>query len=442
MRTTIHIYFYRALLLSVLMVTIAMPATAYDFMADSIAYSFNNNDSTTVSVVPISKTEYYKGDIVIPETVIYNGSSLTVTAIGKAAFAFCSEMTSISLPNSITAISFCAFMNCYELTEITLPNQLKLLDDCAFVSCTGLKSIKIPDSVELIGYLAFNENHSLETVVLPNSLEVIDEMTFANCWNLKNINFPESLKYIKYEAFSGCDKLTDINIPDSVVEVSSRAFAGCSKVKELRVGESVKRIANSAFIDCKWMEVLKWDAAECDDFDDIDAPFCLLFGKNFSIVIGNNVKRIPANLCRYSINLKSVDIPASVNEIGKQAFDTCFHLKTIVSRIHAPSMVNYGTDIESIFNGVDKDSCVVFVPAGTIEAYKATMPWSEFNHFEEIVENDINCDMAVTSADVTMLYNQILNNDYSSPSTCDVNGDGVVNAADITAIYNTLLGNQ
>ena len=91
---------------------------------------------------------------------------------------------------------------------------------------------------------------------------------------------------------------------------------------------------------------------------------------------------------------------------------------------------------------MNKEECVVWVPAGTIELYKATMPWSQFQNFSEIVEGDIDCDGAVTAADAMMQYNRLLNNDYSSPATCDVNNDGSVNIADVTQVYNLILGNK
>lgn len=442
MKTTLHTRLFRALLMAVLMAAVALPAGAYDFMVDSIAYNFNSNDPTTVSVVPISKTEYYKGDIVIPETVNHDGNTYQVTSIGAKAFAFCTQLTSISLPCSIVKIEGAAFLDCYSLTEIDLPEGLKVIGCFSFCSCTNLQSVIIPNSVEVIQYLAFMNDCNLRTVVLPSSLETINENTFDGCINLKDVVLPSSLKYIKANAFNECKQFSSVVIPDSVVEIGDHAFNACRNVTEVTIGKSVKRISISAFSDCRWIEVLKWNAEECDDFDDNDVSPFRPYGTHFSVVIGNNVKRIPSRLLRYSLTLKSIDIPASVTEIGNNALDTCLYLQTIVSRIPSPSLISYGSDVESIFNGVNKEKCVVFVPAGTIDEYKATMPWASFIYFEEIVDNDIDCDGAVTSADVTMLYNQILNNDYTSPSTCDVDGDGEVTAADLTKTYNTILGNQ
>ena len=57
------------------------------------------------------------------------------------------------------------------------------------------------------------------------------------------------------------------------------------------------------------------------------------------------------------------------------------------------------------------------------------------------VKGDVNCDGYVTAADITELYNCLLNNDMTYYNTVDVNGDGNITAADVTFIYDILLGN-
>ena len=441
MKTKIHTQFYKVMLLAALLVAIALPCSAYDFMVDGIAYGFVSNDSTAVQVVPISKTEYYTGDIVVPATVEHDGKSYNVTAIGMHAFVFCSGMTSIELPSSIKTIEPGAFMNCYGLTSIDLPEGLESIGNLAFVACENLEKVTIPSTVQDIGYMAFNMNTKLRNITIPEGVEVIEYMTFSSCHALKDVVLPQSLKAIGTEAFGSCKQLTQVVIPDAVVEIGDKAFSNCENLTEITIGKGVKNISSNAFNDCARMEVVKWNALECEENEgDFQSPF-KSHGKMFAVVIGNEVHKIPAQLFNYAVDLKSIDIPASVKEIGNNAFDNCLSLNTIVSRATDPSLISYGSDLESIFNGMNKEECVVWVPAGTIELYKATMPWSQFEDFREIVEGDIDCDGAVTAADVMMQYNRVLNSDYSQPATCDVDGDGSITSADVTTVYNILLGN-
>ena len=71
----------------------------------------------------------------------------------------------------------------------------------------------------------------------------------------------------------------------------------------------------------------------------------------------------------------------------------------------------------------------ILAALGTISAYAE-------------VTGDVNNDGAVTSSDITMLYNYLLNNDDTYLATSDVNGDGNVTSADVTAVYSILLGDS
>ena len=75
------------------------------------------NDSTELSVSYLgsSPEDYsceYSGDVVIPESVTYNGVSYPVISIGYGAFQSCSSLTSVTIPNSVTSIDDYAFFGC------------------------------------------------------------------------------------------------------------------------------------------------------------------------------------------------------------------------------------------------------------------------------------------------------------------------------------------
>ncbi len=54
----------------------------------------------------------YKGDVVIPESIKYEGDTYSVTAIGEKAFYDCNNLTSVTLPNSVTSFGNNAFSGC------------------------------------------------------------------------------------------------------------------------------------------------------------------------------------------------------------------------------------------------------------------------------------------------------------------------------------------
>jgi uncharacterized repeat protein (TIGR02543 family) len=88
-------------------------------------------------------------------TTVSFASGSVCASIGICAFAYCSSLTSITLPNSVTTIGASAFAYCSSLTSITIPDSVTTIGDGAFYGCTGLTSITIPNSVTSIGGNAF-----------------------------------------------------------------------------------------------------------------------------------------------------------------------------------------------------------------------------------------------------------------------------------------------
>ena len=123
-----------------------------------------------------------------------------------------SNLTSITIPNSVEEIEIDAFKDCSELTNIIISNGVVKIDAFAFANCSGLTIINIPDSIIRIG-----------------------DYAFADCTELIDINFGKNsqLKRIGYHAFEGCINLTKIIIPDSVIEIETGIFYNCPNLHHI-----------------------------------------------------------------------------------------------------------------------------------------------------------------------------------------------------------------
>ena len=111
----------------------------------------------------------------------------SVSAIGKGAFAGCSELTSIVIPDSVTEIGNSAFSDCRGLNSVVIPDSVTAIGEWAFYSCRGLKSIVIPDGVTSIGEGAFSGCWGLNSIMIPDSVTEIGESAFYECTRLTNI---------------------------------------------------------------------------------------------------------------------------------------------------------------------------------------------------------------------------------------------------------------
>ena len=142
-------------LFTALLLLCSVAANAHDFEVAGIYYNITNETNKTVEVTyrgngPSSYSNEYTGNVVIPESVAYNGNTYSVISIGGRTFNHCSGLTSIEIPNSVTSIGDYAFYNCDGLTSITIPNSVTSIGEWAFQNCSGLTSIVIPNSVTII----------------------------------------------------------------------------------------------------------------------------------------------------------------------------------------------------------------------------------------------------------------------------------------------------
>ena len=183
--------------------------------------------------VEVSKVDKNLVSVNIPDMVVLDGVSYSVTTIGNYAFFDCSSLTSIAIPNSITNIGDYAFAGCNSLTSITIPNSITSIGDWAFAGCNSLTSITIPNSITSIGDYAFFACSSFTSIAIPNSITSIGDWAFAGCNSLTSITIPNSVISIGDYAFYNCDFLTSITIPNSVVSIGDYAFSTCYSLTSL-----------------------------------------------------------------------------------------------------------------------------------------------------------------------------------------------------------------
>ena len=187
------------------------------------------NYAVSGSTAYVTRSPNASGDIVIAST--YNG--FPVTSIGNAAFYNCTNLTSVTIPNSVTSIGSTAFRYCTSLTSVTIPSSVTSIGFGAFQYCGSLTTMTIPNSVTSIGDQVFYSCTSLTSVTIPNSVTSIGIWAFISCTSLTSVTIGNSVTSIGYQAFRDCTSLTSVTIPNSVTNIGGRAFEYCTSLTSL-----------------------------------------------------------------------------------------------------------------------------------------------------------------------------------------------------------------
>lgn len=132
----------------------------------TLYYNIINGHAEVVRPSGPNSDNYVAGHVVIPENVVYNGTSYPVTRIANSAFHGCySSLHSVVIPNTVTYIGESAFFQCEYLETVTFGNSVDTIARQAFIYCYSLNSIALPASINYIGTSAFSHCNSVSSIV-------------------------------------------------------------------------------------------------------------------------------------------------------------------------------------------------------------------------------------------------------------------------------------
>ena len=329
----------------------------------------------------------YVGDNLVNDLVIPNG----VTSIKKYAFINCSGLTLVTIPESVQTIGAYPFWGCSNLTSVTW-NAINCTtyDDGQYVyspfqGCENITSFTIGENVESLPH-GLCYGLPITSIVIPNKVTAIGSSAFYNCSGLTSVTLPNSVTSIGEWAFQDCSSLTSVTIGNSVSSIGTGAFFRCSSLTSVTIPESVSTIGmGGTFQGCTALTEVHWNAVNCTvaPYDEENHYYySLLETENniTSFTLGQNVETIPALLCYGLSHLASITIPSKVTHIGQYAFSNCIGLTSITSEAMTPPICS-----EGVFDEVDK-SIPLYVPDGSVDAYKAADGWKDFYNIQPASE--------------------------------------------------------
>ena len=278
--------------------------------------------------------------------------------------------------------------------DIVIPSQVDFIGKTysvtsigksAFENCSGLKSIKIPSTIQSIGLDAFDGTTAL-TAVHISDIAAWCNITFAD-------HYSNPLTYA-HHLYKDGKEITDLVIPSTVTSIGGYAFYKCSGLKSIVIPNGVTTIGVSAFYGCS--------------------------------------------------GLTTITIPESVTSIGETGeylgsgvFSGCDKLTSILSLNSTPPTSKEGRLIS--FNN---ETCVVWVPKGSMNKYKEAAGWKDFKEIKELYDGDVNFDGKVNKTDLNVLVAYLMGKNPADFHEIQANpsGDGKINVADVVKLIDIIAG--
>ena len=436
----------------------SMQSLAYDFQSGSLLYTINSIHPTEVGVVGHVDGTAAQGELVIPETVTYEGVTYTVTIIGKRAFSGCRLLTgTLVIPNSVEEIMGAAFYECVGFTgDLVIPNSVTKINvdvsmentvPGAFENCTGFDGrlilsnsleiigdaqgggcfrgcnnlqgeLLLPNTLAYIGESAFQFCTSLTgTLVIPESVTEIRSHAFESCRGIEDIVFPNTSFTKGSSLFSGCTGLTRITLPEGWTSTGDNIFSYCTGLNEVHLPESLTLIESNAFSNCTNLATVNFPdglkVISIYAFGNCVALESVAFPSNLELICHNAfsnctglsdtlvvpVKELQWGAFKSCTSIRHLVLGEQLNSVSEAAFENT-NIETLTIKAAVPPVLASPGSWQ-----FDRDLPVT-VPCGTLEAYQNAEGWNNFTNITE----DCSEDIPLSGSE---WYYEILNDDGS-----------------------------
>ena len=367
----------------------------------------------------------FKGVAKIVSSITYKGNFYEVLEISDKAFSYCDVLVSVSIPTCVTKIGSYAFYNCNSLSsmdikdlsawckisfynyasnpllfvhhlyvngkevkDLVIPTEVTSISSYAFTGCRYLNSITIHKNVTSIGRSAFIYCGGLTNIIVEDGNSNYDSRGNCNAIIQKSTNallvgcsktvIPDDVTSIEADAFKGCERLESLTIPTNVTSIGSEAFSGCKGLASLRIEDTTQKLeANGIGLSASLTTLYIGRDVTFHSGDDNYSPFS---HKNrlTSLTFGSGFTRIPPYTFWGCSSLTSLTFPSQITSIGGDAFYDCNEITTIHCLGTTPPQVLSLPFMDTVYK-----TATLYVPRGSVEAYKNMYAWGRFNNIIE-----------------------------------------------------------
>lgn len=243
--------------------------------------------------------------------------------------------TEVVVPHEVHTIGEGAFKGCVSLEKVVLPQGLKKIGAHAFKGCRKLREVRIPDGVTEIGEYAFHRCHVLRQITLPPSVLELGNCVFLYCDSLEEICMPGVTKLGK-QVFLNDVSLRKLQISRELdVDCICDVFNGCGRIAEIAFAdeETTYHIGNAVNVvtgECAVPFVIQAIAEDILQMMELDGRCLVRFLTNIKHVeIPEGIEEIGKSCFFDKRGILSVELPKSLRVIESRAFRNCINLEKV-----------------------------------------------------------------------------------------------------------------
>lgn len=399
-------------------------------------YAFQNCDSLTTVTLPSTLKrigQYAFQDCDNLDLTLPDG----ITIIDMYAFLNCPKLTA-TLPSTLKELGTRAFQGTAVASAHIPAGLTTTMGDAPFADCQNLTAItvdannpkytaqdgvlyskdmtqlrqypagktdaefKVPDGVTAILAYSFFGNAHLKAVSLPDGLKTINVGAFYMCSGLEAVNIPEGVTVLNGSVFYGCPSLRSVTLPSTLKNINANAFGGCSRIESIvSLAATPPTVGNSnVFYLVSKMVPVYVPSANVDDYKKAniwkdfknivgiqgsgtcgDGLTWALGADSVLVITGSGemadygasgVSAAPWNAQAAAI--KAINLGAGVSKLGTYAFAGCTNVKAMYADATTPPAMTDANSVSGLPNGMP-----VYVPTGSVDAYKAADNWESMN---------------------------------------------------------------
>lgn len=315
--------------------------------------------------------------------VTNRGIQFTVHLVNDYSFYNYDFVKSVTLANRGNIGNY-ALTDCTSLGNAILGLSITGIGDYAFAGCTSLRECTVPDSVATLGKSAFADCNALERIKLGRSLSILDVRVFSHCGALQSLNIPANVLRVNDYAFEACTSLSDVTFADGdpVITLgsngSSPLFADCP-LGEVYIGRELNYDTAAEFGFSPFSRNVSLRSVQITDEESqiYDNEFYGCSGLK-TLKIGNGVNTIGRWAFSGCWSLEYFSAGTELRIIGQEAFSDCTGMTKFYSYAEVPPTCG-----NQALDDINKWNCTLYVPAQSVDAYKAAQQWKDFFYIEK-----------------------------------------------------------